>query len=69
MCSVRPGGDFTSYSWEKTITAGPYTVTCKGEDGLVLLAVWSDGTYSFSLHTSAGLTTDQVQAIIESIEA
>ena len=62
-------GDFTSYGWEETITAGPYTVTCKGEDGLVLLAVWSDGTYSFSLHTSAGLTTDQVQAIIESIEA
>lgn len=46
-------GDFTAYGWEDTLTAGAYTVTCKGEDALVFLAVWSDGMYSFSLHTSA----------------
>ena len=49
------------------LTAGTYAVTCKGEEGLVFLAVWSDGTYSFSLHASAGLTVDQVTALIESL--
>ena len=49
-------GDFTAYGWEEELTAGTYAVTCKGEEGLVFLAVWSDGTYSFSLHASAGLT-------------
>lgn len=60
-------GDFTAYGWEDTLTAGAYTVTCKGEDALVFLAVWSDGTYSFSLHTSAGLTTGQTAELIESL--
>ena len=60
-------GDFTAYGWEDTLTAGAYTVTCKGEDALVFLAVWSDGTYSFSLHASAGLTTGQTAELIESL--
>ena len=60
-------GDFTAYGWEEELTAGTYAVTCKGEEGLVFLAVWSDGTYSFSLHASAGLTVDQVTALIESL--
>ena len=60
-------GDFTAYGWEEELTAGAYAVTCKGEEGLVFLAVWSDGTYSFSLHASAGLTVDQVTALIESL--
>lgn len=62
-------GDFTTYGWEEELTAGAYAVTCKGENGLVFLAVWSDGTYSFSLHASAGLNVDQVTALIESIGA
>jgi len=60
-------GDFTAYGWEETLTAGSYTVTCKGEDALVFLAVWSDGTYSFSLHASAGLTTEQTTGLIQSL--
>lgn len=60
-------GDFTAYSWEEELSAGAYTVACKGEKGLVFLAVWSGGTYSFSLHASVGLTVDQVTALIESI--
>lgn len=60
-------GDFTAYGWEESLTAGSYTVTCKGEDALVFLAVWSDGTYSFSLHASAGLTTEQTTDLIQSL--
>lgn len=60
-------GDFTAYGWEEELTAGTYAVTCKGEKGLVFLAVWSDGTYSFSLHASAGLSVEEVTAVIESI--
>ena len=60
-------GDFTAYGWEEELTAGTYAVTCKGENGLVFLAVWSDGTYSFSLHASAGLSVEEVTAVIESI--
>ncbi|WP_140402165.1 hypothetical protein [Flavonifractor sp. An306] len=60
-------GDFTAYGWEEELTVGTYAVTCKGETGLVFLAVWSDGTYSFSLHASAGLSVEEVTALIESI--
>ena len=60
-------GDFTAYGWEEELTVGTYAVTCKGEEGLVFLAVWSDGTYGFSLHASAGLSVEEVTALIESI--
>ena len=62
-------GDFTAYGWEDTLNTGAYTVTCKGEDGSIFLAVWNDGTYSFSLHASDGLTSDQVLVMIQSMAA
>lgn len=42
-------GDYTKYSDVKTEKIGDWDVTLKGNDGKVVLAVWNDGTYSYSI--------------------
>ena len=42
-------GDYTKYSDVKTDKIGDWDVTLKENDGKVVLAVWNDGTYSYSI--------------------
>lgn len=47
-------GDYTVYEDEIELETGGMTVHLKGADGQYVLAVWSDGQYSYSLSLSAG---------------
>lgn len=38
--------------------------TLKGPDGLYTLALWTDDTYTYSLHLSSGLSGDAWQALL-----
>lgn len=38
--------------------------TLKGQDGLYTLALWTDDTYTYSLHLSSGLSADAWQALL-----
>lgn len=47
-------GDYTAYGDVVETTAGGLPVTLKGDAGVYVLAVWTDGTFSYSLHLSQG---------------
>ena len=62
-------GDYNSYATEKIISMGNNSVTLKGEaEDKILLATWSDGTYSYSLSMAKALKKADVLGIIEEIE-
>lgn len=42
-------GDYNEYSEEKTVTVGEKEVTLRGNNGKVMVAVWSEGGYSYSI--------------------
>lgn len=47
-------GDYTVYGDVVEITASGLPVTLKGDGGVYVLAVWTDGVFSYSLHLSQG---------------
>lgn len=47
-------GDYTDYDDVVEVTAGGLPVTLKGGGGVYVLAVWTDGTFSYSLQLSQG---------------
>lgn len=48
-------GDYTAYGEELTMEIGEVSATLKGEGDRFCLALWSDGTYSYSLRLSQGI--------------
>lgn len=58
-------GDYTVYRDTAGITVGGLSATLKGEAGAYALAVWTDGTFSYSLRLSQGLTETQWRALLE----
>ena len=62
-------GDYTAYRDVAELTAGGLSVTLKGEAGAYVLAVWTDGGFSYSLHLSQGLTEAQWRAVLDGVPA
>ena len=61
-------GDYNQYSEMTQETVGALTVTLKGADGVVSLAVWTAEGYTYSLSFTPGLDREGALDIIESIE-
>lgn len=57
-------GDYNAYSTAREISAGGVTATLKGTDGSFMLAIWSDGAFSYSLQLSDGLTAAEWETLI-----
>lgn len=57
-------GDYTVYPEEQSMTVGDTTVTCRGRDGAVFLALWTTGEYTCSLSSQQGLTVDAVRTAV-----
>lgn len=55
-------GDYNLYP--DTQTLPDQNATLKGQDGLYTLALWTDDTYTYSLHLSSGLSADAWQALL-----
>ena len=55
-------GDYNLYP--DTQALPEQNATLKGQDGLYTLALWSDGTYTYSLNLSSGLSADAWQALL-----
>lgn len=55
-------GDYNLYP--DTQTLPEQNATLKGQDGLYTLALWTDDTYTYSLHLSSGLSADAWQALL-----
>lgn len=56
-------GDYNLYL--DTQTLPEQNATLKGQDGLYTLALWTDGTYTYSLRLSSALSADAWQALLD----
>ena len=60
-------GDWDEYPAKESFTVNGCAVTLKGEADSYTLAIWSDGTYSYSLSLSAGQPASVWESIVEGV--
>ena len=58
-------GDFTVYAQEETLEIYGNAVTLKGNDGAYSLAIWTDGSYAYSISVTNPLSEDAFRTLIE----
>ena len=61
-------GDWSEYPAQKSLTVNGCAVTLKGEADSYTLAIWQDGTYSYSLSLSAGQPASVWAELIEGVQ-
>ena len=61
-------GDWNEYPAKESFTVNGCAVTLKGEADSYTLAIWQDGTYSYSLSLSAGQPASVWASIVEGVE-
>ena len=63
-----PSGDYNAYNKEETVNVGDLSVTMKGNDDRMNLAVWNDGEYSYSVYASAGMSQEMLAEIVSQVQ-
>ena len=61
-------GDYNEYEETETADIGGASVTMKGADGLVNLATWTNGDYSYALSAADGLSQSDAAALVAEIQ-
>lgn len=61
-------GDYTAYSITEIQKINSDTVTLKGEKEKYHLAIWEKDGFSYSLHFTNGITSDEMQNLIAKIQ-
>ena len=61
-----PSGDYNVYRQVETVPLADATVTLKGENDRVSLAVWTDGEYAFSVSVEPAISQEEMLRVIES---
>ena len=61
-------GDYNEYAETETVDAGGVSVTMKGENGLVKLAIWTNGDYSYVLSVESGLSQNDMATLVSNIQ-
>lgn len=59
-------GDYNAYD-EQDVAVGDVTVTMKSADGLVKLAIWKDGGYTYAVSVEAGISADAMAELVSQI--
>lgn len=60
-------GDYNEYEEESTIEIEKISVTVKGSDGKVNLALWSEGGYAYALDDMSGMDAEDMKNMISEI--
>lgn len=60
-------GDYNEYADVQTVNVGDLSVTMKGNDGKIILAIWQTKDYSYALSVAEGADSDQMSALISAI--
>lgn len=60
-------GDYNTYDVTEEQTIDGHTVLCKGNDGLIYTATWTDGTYSYAVMCDAGMSAEQLSVWAETL--
>lgn len=76
-------GDYNEYVEEKTVTVGDREVTLRGNNGKVMVAVWTEGSYSYSIgvyaytqyndgvadpESNSGMAEDTITALVAQVQ-
>ena len=61
-------GDYNEYAETETVDAGGVSVTMKGENGLVKLAIWTNGDYSYALSVENAIGQSDMAALVSNIQ-
>ena len=62
-------GDYNTYSETNTQTVDTWEVTCKGEEGVIHLATWTDDTNAYSISASNGLDQEVLLTLVSEMMA
>ena len=60
-------GDYNTYDVAEEQTIDGKSVLCRGNDGLVYTATWTDGTYAYAVMSDAGMDAEQLSAWVQSL--
>ena len=60
-------GDYNTYTTIEEQTIDGHTVLCKGNDGLIYTATWTDGKYSYAVMCNAGMSAEQLSVWAETL--
>lgn len=60
-------GDYNEYAETETVSVGGIDVLLKGDAGLVKLAVWTNDGYAYSVSSEAGMTADEMMALVSAV--
>lgn len=62
-------GDYNEYKNVETVKIGDYEVTEKGSEGDISVAIWTDGTYSYSINVGeAKFNAEAIANLISNIK-
>ncbi len=61
-------GDYNEYAETETVDAGGVSVTMKGENGLVKLAIWTNGDYSYALSVENAIGQSDMAALVANVQ-
>ena len=62
-------GDYSEYAETNTVTLGSLAVTMKGENGMVSVAIWTDGGYTYAVDTQdVPMSSDTIGALIGNVQ-
>lgn len=61
-------GNYENFAETTTAAAGDLEVTLKGNDGKVTVAVWTTGSYTFSIQVDAGTSQDEMLSLVEAVQ-
>ena len=60
-------GDYNDYAETETVSVGGIDVLLKGDAGRVKLAVWTNDGYAYSVSSEAGMTADEMMALVSAV--
>ena len=64
---TTPNLGITQSSGLEEQTVNGHTVLCKGNDGLIYTATWTDGEYSYAVMCDSGMSVGQLTAWVETL--
>ena len=61
-------GDYNTYAKTGSLSINDLEITTRGNDGTISNALWSDGTYTYAIVSSKGLTTAELTELLAEIQ-
>lgn len=61
-------GDYNEYAQVKTVAIGDRSVTMKGNDDLVSVAVWTHGGYTYAVMSDTAMAADAMTKLVAEID-